>query len=878
MLDRTPYVSLASEEELPLALVGGKTQGINRLIRAGLPVPEGFCLTTHAFEMFMQKLEFSGLRKLNDPALAMPTAGRLRQAILDAEVPEPLPSLTATGLKTTIYSKRADPDQAVPLAVRSSATAEDLPGLSFAGQQASYLNVVGLHDLLEAIKGCWASLYTERAMRYRQRAGLAHDDVAMAVVVQRMVSAEAAGVMFTANPLTGARGEIVINANYGLGETVVSGAVTPDTFTLDRESLRLTGTLLGSKSIRTQPVGTSGTDEETVPEADRYQPVLSEPVLRQLAELGIAAEAAADGEPQDLEWAFASGQCHLVQSRPITSLPPPPTEADWQPPPGVERLFRRQVVENMSEPLSPLFDELYLEEGLDIGMDQLMAELELPMTLDDFIHRPMFVTVNGFGYLRYDLRIGWRFAVILPKILYYYVVKLPGLLRSLTERWQEAGRDSYLNLIERWQPVNLDQASDEDLINGIRALAHGDAAYWGYITMMVGAAKVTEGLLAWTLNSRLVPGNHTSGEFLRGFPSRTLDGQNALAELARNLSPALRTRLLDAGSGTLASAISDNEEGRGLARALEAHLDSFGHQIFDLDFVTPTLSEHPEILLANLRSLLARDTAETMSAEALAREREALTQATLAKLGPIRRWWFRKALGWAQKYAPYREDALFYMGAAWPLLRRMARHLGERLVNSESLEQAEDVFFLRTAELAEAGRAETVIARRHHLRELAKNRRGLRESRKSLHPPSRVPADVRFKLGPLDLDRFFEIWETQRRNPSDADVLTGFAVSPGRVTAPACVIASVEDFSKMQPGHILVCPTTTPAWTPLFAEAVGLVTDIGAVLAHGSIVAREYGIPAVMGTGNGTVRISDGDLITVDGDKGSVQLPVMFPG
>ena len=191
-------------------------------------MPEGFCLTTRAFETFMGTLRSSELEALDDPALALAAAARLQRSMLDAEFPDSLVTVVARALQATIYGKAEDPSQPVPLAVRSSATAEDLPGLSFAGQQASYLNVVGLPDLLTAIKGCWASLYAERAVRYRQRAGLSHDDVAMAVVVQRMVPAEAAGVMFTANPLTGDRQEILINANYGLGETVVGGVIIPD--------------------------------------------------------------------------------------------------------------------------------------------------------------------------------------------------------------------------------------------------------------------------------------------------------------------------------------------------------------------------------------------------------------------------------------------------------------------------------------------------------------------------------------------------------------------------------------------------------------------------------------------------------------------------
>jgi rifampicin phosphotransferase len=225
-------------------------------------------------------------------------------------------------------------------------------------------------------------------------------------------------------------------------------------------------------------------------------------------------------------------------------------------------------------------------------------------------------------------------------------------------------------------------------------------------------------------------------------------------------------------------------------------------------------------------------------------------------------------LGWARKYAPYREQALFYVGAAWPTLRRLALELGRRLTEAGALDRPDDIFFLHAAELEAASAARAAGTRRPDLARLAHERSDLREARKRLVPPPAVPPAYRFKVGPIDLSAR----ESVRRNTEDGTTLRGFAVSPGRVTAPASVILSPADFGTMQPGTVLVCPTTTPAWTPLFSQARALVTDIGGVLAHGSIVAREYGIPAVMGTGIATQRIKNGQQITVDGDTGTVTL------
>jgi len=225
-------------------------------------------------------------------------------------------------------------------------------------------------------------------------------------------------------------------------------------------------------------------------------------------------------------------------------------------------------------------------------------------------------------------------------------------------------------------------------------------------------------------------------------------------------------------------------------------------------------------------------------------------------------------LNWAQRYAPIREEALFYVGAAWPALRRLALELGKRLTEAGSLNTPDDVFYLRSDELASASAARGEGLNRPELGALAQERRELREARKRLDPPVVVPPDGRMKFGPIDMAMF----EPKPRAVSTGPTLDGFAVSPGQVTAPASVIRSPEEFEKMEPDTILVCTTTTPAWTPLFAQAKGLVTDIGGALAHGSIVAREYGIPAVMGTGVASQRIENGQLIRVDGDAGTVTL------
>jgi rifampicin phosphotransferase len=363
----------------------------------------------------------------------------------------------------------------------------------------------------------------------------------------------------------------------------------------------------------------------------------------------------------------------------------------------------------------------------------------------------------------------------------------------------------------------------------------------------------------------------TSGMFLRGFPSPTVDAETELEGLAEQVSDSDELRALVGATpaADLPDALGRTPAGRRWLTAFSRYLDRYGHQVYNLDFVVPTQADDPLPVLVSLKAMTQRPGRDPRARQqAIIAERDTLVKETAESFDPFRRWLFLVLLGWAQRFGPDREQALFYMGAGWPTLRRLALELGRRLAERGSLRAAEEVFFLQTSELRaavsarEAGQADSGLAT------LAYERRLLREARKRLHPPPVVPPDHRLRLGPFDISAF----ETQRHNVPEGRTLRGFAVSPGRVSAPASVIRSPADFPRMEPGTVLVCPTTTPAWTPLFSQARGLVTDVGGVLAHGSIVAREYGIPAVLGTGSASQWIRHRQRITVNGDRGLVIL------
>ncbi|HZB81318.1 MAG TPA: PEP/pyruvate-binding domain-containing protein [Rubrobacteraceae bacterium] len=864
---RSEVVPLETLRRNDLERGGGKGANLGELISIGLPVPPGFCVTTAAYRRAVAETGLAeaidealrDIREEEDLASAEAASADIGTLFEDLPLPEDL----AEAILAAYHSLGAP-----PVAVRSSATTEDLPDASFAGQQATSLNVRGGDELLGAVRRCWASLWLTRAIAYRKRQGFPHERAAVAVVVQRLVPAEVAGVLFTANPVTGARDELVVNAASGLGEVVVDGLTTPDSFILDRVTLTIRQQQTGRQEVETI-LTERGTTERPLGPDRATHPTLDEAQLARLGEVGLQIERHFGG-PQDIEWAYAGGQLWVLQARPITNLPPVPLEdVRWEPPFPNSAWWRRQVVENLPEPLSPLFDELYVREGLELSIDAMMTFFRWTyFRLEDFADRPFFTTINGYAYSRANYKLSWS---TIPIILRLTFDEFRILFREGPAYWREHALPSYLATIEQWKEVDPTEAPDERLLVGVRELALEDARYWFACALMIGAAKITDALLNRFLALATPSRSLTSGTFLRGFPSPTVDAETELEGLVEQIrtSDELRALVAATPAADLPEAMGGTPASQTWLATFWRYLDQYGHQVYNLDFVVPTQVDGPLPVLLSIKAMAQRPGRDPRTRQrAIVAERDTLVEETARSFDPLRRKLFRVLLGWAQRFGPYREQALFYMGAGWPTLRRLALELGRRLVESGSLLTAEDVFFLETSELREAIAAGKAEHPRPGFAHLARDRRELREARKRLHPPPVVPPDHKVRFGPLDMSA----WETQQRNELTGMVLRGFAVSPGRVSAPASVILSPADFFRMEPDTILVCPTTTPAWTPLFAQARGLVTDVGGVLAHGSIVAREYAIPAVLGTGQASQRIRHGQSVTVDGDQGLVFL------
>jgi pyruvate,water dikinase len=774
------------------------------------------------------------------------------------------------------YADLAGRDPVV--AVRSSATAEDLSDASFAGQQDTFLNVRGYGEVLAAVKRCWASLWTARAIGYRARQGIGAEGLSLAVVVQKLIPAEAAGILFTVNPVTGRRDQALISAAWGLGEAVVGGLVTPDALVVDKASRAVQEHQIADKQVMTVRVN-GGTEEQPVPAELRRAPVLDDEDAARLVQLGVEIEDLY-GIPMDIEWALAGGgeeehRLAIVQARPVTALPPeapgpdpavePPTE--WPMPDPKGPYMRGSIADFMPDPLSPLFATMAVP-AINEAMQRTMAETIGSRTtgLDEYL-----TTINDYAYLY--VKLGCRDWLW---VLFRMGPAIPRLLRNGERHWREVARPRYAEAVARWRESPPHELAGTELLEGASQLA---AAMGDYLTALqvdaIGAAAGTEGLFT-AIYDRFVKreGDPPAATLLLGSDSKPIQAEKALYDLAQWCRERvdLAAYLLDTPSTQIATRLADEEalsdaDWRAWQHRFGDYLAQYGHSIYDLDFAKPLPANEPLPLLETLKLYIRGGGVDPHERQRkLVARREEAIQAALDRVKGLKRRLFRWALRWAQTFALVREDSIFDIGLGYPVLRRMMHELGGRFFKAGALAEPDDIYWLERAE-AERGAAaldqgEPLEDWRGRVRE----RQAVRRAEKQVAPPQQLPPKGRV-MG-IKTDAFMPVSAEEQAG----DALKGVAASPGQVTGPARVLLGPEDFDQMRPGDILVAEITTPAWTPLFAMAAGVVTDIGGPLSHGSIVAREYGIPAVLGTGVATQRLHSGQVVTVDGSTGTVRL------
>jgi phosphohistidine swiveling domain-containing protein len=867
------YTLPLADTRATLEVVGGKGASLARLLAAKLPVPGGFHVTTEAYRRFVAENDLQAviMAALTDADPAQPetleTASRTIRGAFDRA---PVPGDVAQAVTCAYRELR---DSAPAVAIRSSATAEDLPDASFAGQQETYLNVTGPEAVLEAVRRCWASLWTARAIAYRMRQGIDPDAVSLAVVVQIMVPADASGIMFTANPMTGRRNEAVINAAWGLGEAIVGGLVTPDTLTIDKTTGGIVQRQIAHKEVMTVRVDGT-TTEHPVPEKQRNAPTLDDAHAGELVRLGKRIEDLY-GQPMDIEWTLEDGQFAVVQARPITALPESPAPTiDWTLPNPKDRYMRVSICELMPDPLSPLFSTLCfaaIEQGINRMAEDLMA---LPTgTLSGYMQ-----TVNGYAY-QYLSFTGRQWWMMLSRM----VPRFPRLLRVGVSYWRNVAYPRYEETVRRWSACKPHEMTVTDLLAGVNEIMSAFAFHLGALMgSTMGPSAGSEGLFTTVYRKvAMRPGDPTAPTFLMGFDNAPIQAEKALYDLAMwcRERVELAAYLASTPANRLAGQMTDERSPEGVPPAdwaewqqrFHAHLEQHGSSIYDMDFMKPLPLDEPGPILETLKLFIngqGKNPYERQQAYVARREQAVAAMRTRLSgwLRGLKRWSFEKTLRWAQSQAPLREDGIAAIGLGYPALRRLLRELGRRFAEASMIEQSEDIYWLEQAEVEEAVAALERGDSLPDARNRVLDRKALWQARKQVTPPPMLPPKTKY------LGMNMEGMLASRAEGGQENVIHGVGASPGQTSGIARVLHGPDDFAQMQPGDVLVASITTPAWTPLFAMASAVVTDIGGPLSHGSIVAREYGIPAVLGTGVATKRITSGQRITVDGSAGTVVL------
>ncbi len=881
-----------ASSEVTLETAGGKGLNLVRLTRAGFQVPRGFIISTDAYRAFVEANRWlpmieSAVENISpeDASALERTSAQIRAAFSVGLMPPEIESSIRTA-----YVEFKD----VPVAVRSSATAEDLPDLSFAGQQDTYLNVVGEDEVLKAVIHCWSSLWTARAIGYRLRNHIPQDEVALAVVVQEMISSDVSGVMFTANPLTGLRSETVIDATFGLGEALVSGQVEPDHYVVDIPGNIIRSKTLGAKAQSTR--NKSGGGVEMIQENASARPALTDAEILQLAGLGKSIQKEYNF-PQDIEWTFADDHLYVLQSRAITSLYPVPEESNnpllvW---------FSFGAVQGLVGPITPLGQDtirhVFAGGGrlFDVNIKPTDVRViasageRIWINITDVIQNPIGNRVmRGFlGFiepasaqilktLANDPRLGagtgkLKFVTVRRLGKFF----LPILFQAMRNAHDpEKARQEFDEAIDRYLNASqIPTAQNKfDRLANIVAFMQDRLANVFQFLLPKFIPMFAPSMAALNILAHLTKQNDAADhgfsmlllETTRGLPKNvTTEMDLALWKTAQAVKANTESLELFTGSdaGTLARRSLEGTLPSAAQDAVRRFMDQYGMRgVGEIDFGQPRWREDPTPVMQTLQSYLQIH--EDSAPDILFARGGQAAHAAIEKLALDAR---RQTGGWLKErivrgavrrirvLMGVRESPKFFAIRVMGIVRKALLEAGNEFAEAGIIHRADDLVFLNLSELAALSRDEqrdwnALITERRAIYEREARRRQV---------PRVLASDGR------------AFYEGVGADTDTGDVITGSPVSPGVVEGIVHVVLDPHE-SQLVPGEILVCPGTDPAWTPLFMVAGGLITEVGGMMTHGSVVAREYGIPAVVGVHQATTRLKNGQKIRVDGTTGKI--------
>jgi phosphohistidine swiveling domain-containing protein len=897
------YVSSLGEIGLAdLAQVGGKGAHLGEMMGAGFSVPPGFSVKSEGYDRFF---DAAGLKKLIEEIAAQidfrdlknveEKTARIRDIISTARIPEDVETEVREA-----YEALREGEAEIPLvAVRSSVGTRDLSRSSFPGQMDTFHNVLGIEEVLATIRKCWASVWSARAASMMHALQIDPDMIIIAPVVQRMVPSEVSGVLFTANPVHGDSEEMLMDAAFGLGEAVVSGVLTPDHYVISKKGLRVLSKEVGCKPFKLELDVEKGTGNRRVvlPDEEANSECLAPDQVRELAELGLAVEEHF-GIPQDIEWAYSKGKLFLLQSRKIAGLDRAASEAEPEemvsefdtpikdPPDIYSSANISEVMPGVLTPLSldavkscdyafwkinhdvGLIDEPFPEGGQDlmfIGLFQgrlhlnistfsrIMSKIPGASAQDTDRAIPVDERFVQSGDAKVSLRMVPFLVSVVAKALRLRR-RAPKDLERLTSRLngriaETRSRDfSRMDLEDFAELLDLKSREGREIITLHILNSQLSPAYYGALRKLarnwlgdeIGAfsARLVTGL-ATMESARPTVGIYRLYRFVADSPGLT--GLFRESE-TREILPRIES-----------SQEAEAEEFRG---RLDAFLKEHGYRaVAEAEMMAPSWDEDPTFVLAMIKNYLRAERVEDPADIEVRqrKDREAATEEALAGLGIGKKGIFKWVLKEACTFLAARENGKALTILGLHDLKKTLRALSRRLSEKGMLEDPDDIYFLSMEELIAYCRGGKI-----DVSSLIPRRKQEYERDRKLTLPET------FSGRPVPIQQDEELPETR--------VLKGLPVSPGRVTGPARVIMDPREDAHLEEGEILVAPVTDTGWTPLFILAKGLVVDIGGLLSHGSIVAREYGIPGVLNVMVGTKLIKTGQIITVDGAKGEVYL------
>jgi rifampicin phosphotransferase len=856
-------------DQTQAAVVGGKGAHLGELSRIeGVSVPAGFCVTTDAFRRIMAGApsigeRLHGLSHLNpdDRETIRTLSAEIRRAVEGIAIPDDL----AEGITRTL----APLGEHASYAVRSSATAEDLPMASFAGQHDTYLNVVGPAAILQHVSRCWASLFTERAVTYRLRNGFDHRNVQMAVVVQQMVFPQAAGILFTADPVTYNRKVVSVEASFGLGEALVAGLVNPDVFTV--RDCEIVAKTIGTKqrAIIAAPAG--GTQEQAIDPARQRQPALTDVQVVRLAELGRRIEAHF-GCPQDIEWYLADDGFQIVQSRPITTLFPIPEVGDRDNHVYIS-VGHQQMMTDPMKPLGislwqltalrPMYEaggRLFVDvaQGLAspasrtallevLGRDPLISDaLQTILERDDFI-RPLPDESPG-GPPAAGAPTGGAPApietdpAIVAELIAHSQASITALKHDIQDQSGSALLDFILADIQELRRLLFNPRSHQVFMGAM------EASWWlnEQMQLWLGEKNAADTL------TQSVPNNVTSEMGLA-----LLDVADAIRP-----HPAVVAFLQQVGEDDgFLNDLVDIAGGREARDAIRTYLGMYGMRcVGEIDITRPRWSEHPAALLPmilfNVKHFEPGARTRRFDQgrqEALQKEQQLLARLRALPDGERKAEETKVMIDRVRTFIGYREYPKFGMVSRYFVYKKALLDEAERLVQAHVLGEKEDIFFLAFQELHDLVRTNQVDD------QLIRQRKDAFRAYQALTTPRVLTSDGEVING------------AYRRDDLPAGALVGLPVSAGTVEGRARVILDMAQ-ANLEAGDILVTAGTDPSWSPLFVAITGLVTEVGGLMTHGSVIAREYGLPTVVGVEDATRLIRDGQRIRVHGSDGYVEI------